>query len=249
MCRLLRSLTILVLGAGLMTSFPSGPASAIDAAERAEIEKIFRDYLLKNPEILLEAMQILRQREETAETKQRNQALVEYRGRIYEDPTSPVVGNPNGDVSVVEFFDYQCGYCKRVRNSLVSLLDEDRKVRLVLKEFPILGPASTLAARAALASRAQGKYWEFHNGLLDHRGRLSEESIMRIAGSVGLDTAKLKRDMGASEISAIIDANMRLAERLAIRGTPAFIIGEAIVPGAISLDELKRLVAAARGRS
>ena len=245
----LRAVGLSVVLAGLVAALPISGASAFDSRERSEIEQIVRDYLLERPEIILEAMQILRAREEAQEADQRGRALSENRSQIFDNPETPIAGNPNGDVTVVEFFDYQCGYCKAVRESLLELLDKDRNVRLVLKEFPILGPASTLAARAALASRAQDRYWEFHNALMEHRGRLNENKIMQIAGRIGLDTKRLKQDMTSPGISSMIESNLRLAETLAIRGTPAFIIGDQVVPGAIDLAAMRRLIEKVRNAS
>ena len=159
-----------------------------------------------------------------------------------------VAGNPQGDVTVVEFFDYQCGYCKAVQADTQTLIKGDSKLRFVLKEFPILGPASVVASKAALASRGQGKYVEFHNALMAQRGQLDEAVIMRLAKSVGLDTDRLKKDMDSPDVLKVIAANQALAEKLNIRGTPAFVFGDELVPGAIKLDDMKRLTDAARAK-
>jgi protein-disulfide isomerase len=214
--------------------------------QRQAIEAIVRETLLKNPEIIYEAIEQLQQRERVAETQKARQVLAERRPQVFQDTDAPVGGNPRGDVTVVEFFDYQCGYCKSALSDVQRLLKDDGKVRFVFKEFPILGPASVVASRAALASRAQGRYVDFHNALMSHRGALDEEAVMRVARSVGLDGERLKKDMAAPEIEAAIQANKKLAEDMGIRGTPAFIVGDEIVPGAIRLDEMKKLVAAAR---
>ncbi len=235
----------LVLGATIATA----RAEDFSPTQRAEMERIIRSYLLDNPQVIVEAMERLRAREERAEDQARRQALIAHRDRVFDNPNSPTVGNPNGSVTVVEFFDYQCGYCKAVRQSIVDLLHTDDDVRVVFKEFPILGPGSTLAARAALASRAQDLYWDFHNELMKHRGRLNVDVVFRLGTQIGLDIDRLKADMEAPEINRILEENLSLADALSIRGTPAFIIGDEIVPGAINLENMRRLINEAREAS
>ncbi|MGQ9371059.1 DsbA family protein [Azospirillum sp. A39] len=224
-------------------------AQTFDDGQRRAIEQIVREYLVKNPEVIVEAMEELQQREQLAEQQKARKALAANRSKLLDNSADPVTGNPRGDVTVVEFFDYQCGYCKAVQNDVQRLIEGDGKLRFVFKEFPILGPESLVASKAALASRAQGKYLEFHNALMAHRGKLDEATIMRLAGSVGLDTAKLKAAMQSDEIETIVAENHALAEALGIRGTPAFVIGEELVPGAIKLEQMKDLIAKARKES
>ncbi len=221
-------------------------AAQMDDAQRKAIEGVVRDYLMKNPEIILEAVDALQQRQKVAEEERARKALTENKKALFENPVDVVIGNPQGDVTVVEFFDYQCGYCKAVLSDTQRLIKDDSKVRFVLKEFPILGPASVTASKAAIASRAQGKYVDYHNALMAHRGQLDDDTIMRLAKSVGIDTDKLKKDMDSPDVLKVVAVNQMLAEQLNIRGTPAFIIGDSLVPGAIKLDEMKRLVDAAR---
>ena len=226
------------------------PAAADSAtftsAQKSEIERLVHDYLVKNPEVLVEAMTELRARQERAETEGAQKALVDHHAELYNDPNSPVLGNPAGDVTVIEFFDYSCPYCKSVEDNLKALLQADGKVRLVLKEFPVLGQGSVMAAQAALASRAQNGFAAFHAALLTNRGQFSEESLMRVASSVGLDTARLKKDMGDKAIEAALAANAALADELNIHGTPAFIIGGKLYPGVIDLKTMQKAVAEAR---
>jgi len=238
--------------ADVPSSAPAGAAPApaqMTPAEKAAIEAIVRDYLTSNPEVIVDAIEALREKQRQAEAAQQKMALVTHREALLADPATPIVGNPQGDVSVVEFFDYRCGYCKRVFPSLMGTIDSDGGIRLVLKEFPILGPESQYAARAALASRKQGKYSEFHVALMGFRGNLSEAAVMAIARSVGLDTDRLARDMDDDSVTAAIETNMALANALGIRGTPAFIIGDRLVPGALTVETLKSLIAEARGAS
>ncbi|WP_207461948.1 DsbA family protein [Azospirillum sp. SYSU D00513] len=237
----------LLLSAALAAAAPAvGAQPAMDDAQRQAIEGVVRDYLMKNPQIILEAVGALQAREKAAEAERAKESLAANRDALINDPAAPVAGNPRGDVTVVEFFDYQCGYCKAVQADVEQLIKGDGKLRFVFKEFPILGPASVVASKAALASRAQGKYLEFHNALMSQRGQLDEGVIMRLAKSVGLDTDRLKKDMESAEVTGAIAKNQQLAEELGIRGTPAFVIGDELVPGAIKLDDMKSLVATAR---
>jgi len=214
-------------------------AAEFSSSQRQAIEAIIRDYLMQNPDVLIEALR-------TAEDAKGKQALSDRRAEIFNDPATPVGGNPHGDVSIVEFFDYRCPYCKQVQPALETLLGHDPKLRFVYKEMPVLGPSSVVAAHAALAARLQGKYEAFHNAMMATKGQISEDVVYRVAGSVGLDVERLKRDMASPEIDQAVKANLALAEALDIRGTPGFIIGDHIIPGAIELDSLKDLIAESR---
>src|SRR6516162_343253 len=220
------------------------PLCAIEAAEfspeqRQAIEAIIHDYMMQNPDVLLDALR-------AGEEAKTNQVLRDRHHEIFDDPATPVGGNPEGDVTIVEFFDYRCPYCKQVQPSLQALLGEDHKLRFIYKEMPVLGAPSLTAAHAALAARLQGKYEHFHAAMMATKGQITDEVIYQVAGSVGLDVDRLKRDMAAPEIEQALKANLALAKALEIHGTPGFIIGEHIVPGAIDLDALKDLVADAR---
>jgi protein-disulfide isomerase len=157
-----------------------------------------------------------------------------------------VQGNPKGDVTIVEFFDYRCPYCKEIEPVLDALLLEDRKLRIVYKEFPILGPPSVFASRTALAAKKQGKYAAFHRAMMAAKGNISDETVLKVAASVGLDTEKIKADMGAPEIDRVLKANYELAEALQIQGTPGIIIGDTLIPGAVDIATLRKDIAAAR---
>jgi protein-disulfide isomerase len=217
--------------------------------ERLVFENNIRDYLLRNPEIIVEAMQVLRSREQAQTRNQQTQTLAQLQSDIYKDPLAPIGGNPKGDVTIVEFFDYNCGYCKRVHPTVVKLLKSDGKIRYVFKEFPILGPSSILAARAALAAwnLDQSKYEIFHTALMKSRGGLSEGKILRIAMKSGFDEAKLKTAMKDPKVEAAIQKNHSIAQALKITGTPAFIIGDQVIPGAIDIDTMKKIIAETRG--
>lgn len=222
---------------------------AFDEAEQREIGEIVRDYLLANPEVLVEAIQIYQQRQRIAE-EDRQRAQVKARmADFVADPDDPVLGNPEGDVTLVEFFDYRCPYCKSVAEVVEQVVEEDGGIRLVMKEFPILGPDSTFAARAALASVAQGRYEDFHFAMMNAPGKVTIDQVRAIAAHIGLDMAKLQRDMQSDEIERIINENIALAEEVGIRGTPAFVIGDEIIPGAVDAETLRDLVAKARDSS
>lgn len=241
-----RTLGTAALLAAAILVLPPAAAHAMDAAERQAIEGVVRDYLLKNPEVILQAVEGLRAREKAEESARAKQALVENHDALYKNPNSPVGGNPKGDVTVVEFFDYQCGYCKAVHADVNRLVTDDGKLRLVYKEFPILGPGSLIGSKAALAARAQGKYIEMHNALMEHRGQIDDALVMRLARSLGLDADRLKADMDSDAVRTVIADNQRIAEQLGITGTPGFIFGEELVPGAIKLEQMKQLVSQAR---
>lgn len=206
--------------------------------QRAEIGQVVRQYLLDNPEILLEVSKELEIRQKAEEDKKREGALAANADAVFKSPHDLVAGNPKGDVTMVEFFDYNCGWCKKGLPEVMSLIENDKNLRLVMKEFPIFGGDSDYAAQAALASNAQGKYWEFHVALLSHEGKLTRETIDEIATAQGLDLDKLKSDMQSPKIAEIIAANQKLAQDLNITGTPAFIIDRTVVPGYLPADGL-----------
>lgn len=206
--------------------------------QRTEIGKVVRQYLLDNPELLLEVSKELEIRQKAEEDKKREGALAANADAVFKSPHDLVAGNPKGDVTMVEFFDYNCGWCKKGLPEVMSLIENDKNLRLVMKEFPIFGGDSDYAAQAALASNAQGKYWEFHVALLSHEGKLTRETIDEIATAQGLDLDKLKSDMQSPKIAEIIAANQKLAQDLNISGTPAFIIDRTVVPGYLPVDGL-----------
>ncbi len=227
----------------------STPAKAFTPAEEEAIRQLVRDYLLSNPEVLIEAARVYRERQQELQQQQARDVLTSKRDEIERDPDSPVLGNPDGDVVVVEFFDYRCPYCLRVSEPLRETVEDDGNVRLVMKEFPILGPDSMVAARMALASVKQDKYEELHFALMSAGGKLNEESAFKIAEKVGLDVAQLRRDMEDPAIDNMLRRNFALAEALQINGTPGFVIGNEIVRGAIDMKTLRQIVAKTRANS
>jgi len=215
---------------------------ALDTAERERIEKIVREYLLANPNLILEVMRKLEQRQLAARESAFRDNLNEVRANLFEDANSPVIGNPRGSTVIVEFSDYNCPYCKRMAPIVKRAIEKNKELKVILKEFPILGATSQYAAATALAAREQGKYAEVHFALIGFKGRLSNADIDRIALDAGLDMDKLKADMKMPQIKAAIDNNLNVAERLGIRGTPAFIAGDQLAPGAVSEDAFAALV-------
>jgi protein-disulfide isomerase len=226
--------------ATLVLAVATAPALAggFDDAQRKEIGDIVRDYLLEHPEILLEVSKKLEEKQQAEETSKREDALKALAGDIFRMKGDHVAGNPEGDVTMVEFFDYNCGWCKKGMPEVLAMLEEDKNLRLVLKEFPIFGGDSDYAAKAALASQKQGKYWEFHVAMLGHEGKVTRETVDKIAAEVGLDVARLKTDMENPEVAEIIRKNQELATALAIGGTPAFVIDNQVVPGYLPKDGL-----------
>lgn len=235
-----------IVALGLFTSMPQLSAAEFDASQTKAIEKIVRDYLLQNPDILVEVMAELEAKHEAAQKDIQDAAIAKHHKAIYEDPTSFVFGNPKGDVTIVEFFDYNCGFCKRAFEPLMKAIKADGNVRLILKEFPILGPSSVIASRATMAAERQGKYMEMHKALFTHKGSLDEASIMELAKGVGLDTAKLRRDMADTAYTQTIVRNEALAQALDITGTPAFIIDGDMYPGAQTAEQIEAAIKDAR---
>ncbi len=211
-------------------------------AQKQEIGQIVRQYLLDNPELLVEVSKELEARQQADEAKKREAALVANAKDIFQFEHDLVAGNPNGDVTMVEFFDYNCGWCKKGLPEVLNLLEKDKNLRLVMKEFPIFGGDSDYAAMAALASRKQGKYWEFHVALLSHEGKVTKAAVDEIAKAQGLDLDKLKADMQAPEVAEVLRKNHQLAEALAISGTPAFIVDTTVIPGYLPADGLMATV-------
>ena len=223
---------------------------ALSPAQADAVQQIVREYLINNPEVILEAIEALKRREQVGAEARVQRVLQERRDELINDPESPVGGNPQGDVTLVEFFDYRCPYCKRVHPSIQALLQEDRNLRFVYKEWPILGTESVFAARVALAARAQGKYHAVHAALMDMRSTLTEGAVFAAAKSAGLDIDQLKRDIAAQKENA--DASFartsNLAAALDIHGTPAFVVGDLVIPGAIGMEDLKKAIAEVRSR-
>ena len=210
------------------------------------IKELVLEAIRENPEIVLEAVQIIEERQQADQAVAAEQVLSAERAALEQDLNAPVLGNPDGDVTVVEFFDYNCPYCRRVKPHMEALLAADPNVRVVYREWPILGEGSVFAARAALASRQQGKYEEFHWAMMEINGRVEEATVIRAAEQVGLDIEQLHRDMDGPEIAEHIETSMRLSRALGFNGTPSFVIGDSLAPGLIEADQMIELVKQAR---
>jgi protein-disulfide isomerase len=244
---MLRNILFCTLAASLLGA-PLARADSFDTKQQAEIGAVVRAYLLEHPEVILEAIDVLKARQAEKEQASQSSAIVRNKAALFAQATDPVVGNPQGDVTLIEFLDYQCGYCKSVWQPLADVVQNDGKVRVIFKDFPILGPASVIAARAALAAREQGKYAELHDALMAYRGRLDEETILRIAKGAGIDVALMQKRMADPAIQAQLDANLQLAHELGINGTPAFIVGDTLFPGALPAETLKQIITEARDK-
>jgi protein-disulfide isomerase len=226
----------------------SSPAAQISMPkDRAGLDQAIHDYLMAHPEVVLDALKAAQQQADAQAAEQSRRVISTKQNELVDSPDDLVQGNPKGDVTLVEFFDYRCPYCKQVEPSLDALLKDDSKLRIVYKEFPILGEASVFATHVALGAKKQGKYAAFHRAMMATKGDISDETVLNVATSLGLDMSKVKADMSASEIDKLIDRNYALADALNIQGTPALIIGDTLIPGAVDLDTLRKDIAAARG--
>lgn len=233
-----------------MTSFNDVTAAEkpFSDAKKTEIEKLVHDYIMSNPQVILDAVRAHQIAQEAHEEAERQRRLVSMQDQLENTPTSPNGGNLNGDVTVVEFFDYRCGYCKRVHDTVMDTVKDDGNVRLVYKEFPVLGPDSIAAARAALGVffNEKDKYFPFNDALMRSRGGLNEARVLEIAKSIGLDPELVKKNMDDPRVNAELASTIALAEALGIRGTPAFVVNKTLVPGALDAATLKNLIKSAR---
>ena len=221
-------------------------AATADGMDEDRIKELVLEAIRENPGIVFEAAQLFEQQQQALQAQAAAQVLDTEKATLENDPNAPVLGNPDGDVTVVEFFDYNCPYCRRVKPEMEALLAADPNVRVVYREWPILGDGSVFAARAALASRNQGKYEDFHWAMMQLKERAEEASILRTAEDIGLDVAQLRSDMNGPEIEEHIQTSMRLAQSLGFSGTPSFVIGDSLAPGLIQADQMIELVDQAR---
>jgi len=215
---------------------PASPATkagdAFSPEQRKAIEGIIKDYLIANPEVMLEIQTALESRMEELQAKRLQAAISAQSEQIFRSPDAPIAGNPKGDITVVEFFDYNCGYCKRAFGDVAKLIEKDKSVKLVLKELPILSKGSEEGTRVALAAKAQGKYWEVHRALISLRGQINEQTALAAAEKTGLDMAKLKTDMKSDVVSQEIARVRELAQAMGIQGTPHFLVADRAIAGA-----------------
>lgn len=223
--------------------------AAADELTEDRIKELVLEAIRENPGIVFEAAQLFEEQQQANQALVAAQVLATERDALERDPNAPVLGNPEGDVTVVEFFDYNCPYCRRVKPHMEALLAADPNVRVVYREWPILGEGSVFAARAALASRNQGKYDEFHWAMMGLNGRAEEATVIRAAEEIGLNIAQLRRDMNAPEIDEHIQTSMRLSRAIGFSGTPSFVIGDNLAPGLIDADQMISMVNQARANN
>lgn len=220
--------------------------ASFNAAQKAEMGKVIQDYLMENPKVIIDAVEKYRTNQEEIENKAAEAAIKTKGSALYEEPTSPVAGNPKGDVVLVEFFDYNCGYCKIAFKDVQTLAKDDKNLKIVFKDIPILSESSHSAARYALAADKQGKYWEYHTALMEHQGALNDAELEKIATTLKLDIAKLKTDAESNEIKSIIEKNLALARELGITGTPGFVINDQLLRGHYGIDALRKIIGDSR---
>jgi len=237
---------VLLVGLNILPNTATG--QTFDAGEKKAIEALIHDYLMAHPEVLLQSVAEYRRRQEMSEQDKTKQKLANLSDILQTNVGSPTIGNPNGNVTIVEFFDYRCSYCKKVFPTIQALLKDDTNIRYVFKEFPILGPVSEIATRASLAAWSidPKKYMAFHAALMTSRGQLDEKRVFKYVKEAGYDPDQVRNGMHSKAVGTEIATNVKLASELGINGTPAFLIGDHIVPGAIDMATLKQLVQAAR---
>jgi protein-disulfide isomerase len=248
-----RNRLLAATGAVLLIGVAAPAASFADEfapPQRAEIERIVREYLVAHPEVLQEAMTELEKQQSAAETEKHQAAVKQYSKALFNSSNQVVLGNPQGNVTMVEFFDYNCGYCKHAMSDMTDLLKTDPNLKVVLKEFPVLGPGSVEAAQVATAVRMQDKtgkkYLDFHLKLLGGRGQANKARALAVAKEVGMDMTRLEKDMDSPEAKASIQESFKLAEALGLNGTPSYVVGDDVVVGAVGLPSLKEKINTAR---
>jgi protein-disulfide isomerase len=245
-----RLLAPALLALALCGALPAASAQSFSDTQRGDIEKIIRSYLVSHPEVLEEAINELNKRQAAAEEQKHEASISENASKIFNSPRGVVLGNKDGDVTFVEFFDYNCGYCKRAMADMLDLMKTDPKLKVVLKEFPVLSPGSVEAAQVAVAVRMQDpggkKYLDFHQRLLGGRGPADKARALAAAKDAGLDMTRLEKDLASPEVKATIDENFKLAEAMGMNGTPSYVIGKQVVVGAIGLEGLKEKIGLAR---
>ena len=247
---LIRTLAFTVLALALFALPTQLRAQTFSDGQRKEIESVIKNYLMEHPEVLEEMAAELSKRQSVAETAKNEAAVAKNNDLIFKSPRGVVVGNKDGDVSFVEFFDYNCGYCKRAMTDMVELMKADPKLRVVLKEFPVLGPGSLEAAQVAVAVRMQDpsgkKYLDFHQKLLGGRGQADKARALAAAKDSGLDMARLEKDLSSPEVRATLEENLKLAESMGMNGTPSYVIGKQVVVGAVGVEGLSKKISEAR---
>lgn len=238
--------SLLAVAAPLSSATAESAANAAEASLRRSIEQVVEAYIRNRPEVIEQALIALETQRQAAEKERIKAAIGEHRNELLNAATSLVSGHPAADVTLVEFFDYRCSFCKKAHGTVAQLLKDDRRIRVVYKDLPVLGEESVFAAKAALAARAQGKHHALHEALLAAKTDLTAVQVLKIAAQVGLDIKKLAAAMLDPSLNKIIDHNRALAQAVGVAGTPAFVIGSELVPGAIEIDQFKQAITRAR---
>ncbi len=249
---MIRLSSVIAAAAIALAGVTAASAQTFSQPQRDEIGQIVRDYLLKHPEVLQEVMQELEKKQQVAEADKARGAIKTHAEELFNSPRHVTLGNPQGDVTFVEFFDYNCGYCKRALGDMTALMGKDPKLKVVLKEFPVLGPGSVEAAQVAVAVRMQDKsgkkYMDFHQKMLLGRGQADKARALAVAKEIGLDMARLEKDLRSEEVAATLQESAKLAEALGLNGTPSYVIGNDVVIGAVGLAALGQKIEAARAQ-
>ncbi len=233
-----------VLSSAAFTS----PAQAQAALDKAAVEKIIKDYLMENPEAIIDSLESYREKQERDQRVSASQSIEKNQAYLT-GADLPSIGSADADVVVVEFFDYNCGYCRKAVPDIQTILDTDKNVRFVFQEMPILSPSSAEIARWSLASHKQGKYFEYHAALMAHKGSKTPKNLKKLAKDVGLDANKLEKDAGSEAVKVQLEKSMTMAREIGIRGTPAFIVNGELYPGYLGEEGLKQSIEKARENS
>ncbi len=239
-----------ILALVLTLATPAVAQEVMSDAERATFRAEVRAYLLENPEVLMEAIGILEERQQAAQMQAEEAMLAASQDQLLNDGFSYVGGNPDGDITVVEFLDYRCGYCKKAHPEVAELISQDGNIRYIVKEFPILGEQSTMASQFAVATKlvaGDAAYYDVHNTLMAYRGDFSEAALGRVAEGLGLDATPILAAMNSDEVAAILNANRVLGQQLQINGTPTFVVQDEMLRGYVPLDQMQQIVAELRG--
>ncbi len=237
--------------AAMLLSMPIiATAQPFSPDQRRDVEMIVKEYLLAHPEVLQEAMAALEKRQQEADAVKARTSITQNKATLFNSDHQVVLGNPQGSVVMVEFFDYNCGYCKHALPDMLSLIKANPDLKFVLKEFPVLGEGSVQAAHVAVAARMQDpsgkKYLEFHQKLLGGRAPADKARALAVAKEVGFDMARIEKDIGSEEVKTTIAEDLKLADALGVNGTPSYVVGDELVVGAVGFDQLKEKLSALR---
>ena len=242
---LLTSLSILAVAA--LSPAPAN-AEEFNDAQKAEIKKMFDEYLLNSGEKVLKSVNTYQAELEAKDRAEANQKAKEFMAKVKTQKDLPMAGNPDGDITIVEFFDYNCGYCHKALNEIQTVLKDDDKVKVIFMDMPILSEASVEAAKWSVAAQKQDKYFEYHQAIMGHKGSKDEENMVKLAKKIGLDTKQLKEDKESDATEALVNERVKIAQDLGIRGTPGFVINGELFPGYIPAGQIKDVISKARAK-